>query len=271
MYLNTHRLNSPRAPLHAMLGLDCKSVKPMQRNKFFFASPLTSQRLIVLKQMVGGRSPVILVIGERGSGKTTLMNQFISDARNRWSVCRIRLKPKKASPKEPCQNLNNRLVFLTKKDSPPSVIIDDAHQLSGLELQLLMQSSFSSESTRKFQSIVLFAEPQMRNRLAEIAGWLPPKSVIDKIYMAPLTEKQTAAYLEHRVKVAGYCEKDLFSSDQIRTIHALSGGLPGWINGEAYMLLKRMKKHKPIMAKQKMTFINITHKLRDRLPRMFKR
>lgn len=226
--------------LPALLGLDEQHPVLKTRNKFFFASPLISQRLAILNNMVGSSSMVIVIIGERGSGKTTLMNQFITDTGNRWQFCRIRLKPrKKISPKQ-WRNLNNRMVFLSRKDSPPSVIVDDAHQLNTLELKVLLQSAFALDGTRKLQSIVLFAEPQMRERFAEIARWLPPKSVIDKIFMAPLTEKQTAAYLEHRVRAAGFLKKLPFSKDQIRTIHKISNGLPGWINGQAFLLLKRL-------------------------------
>ena len=233
-------LKQPNIPLPALLGLNERAPGPKQPNKYFFASPLISQRLAMLRNMVGSRSMVIVVVGERGSGKTTLMNQFITDERSRWHEGRIRLKQRRKVPAGVWHNLNNRLVFLSKKDSPPSVIIDDAHQLSSDELKLLLQSAWAADGTRKLQSIVLFAEPQMRTRFAEIARWLPPKSVIDKIFMTPLTEKQTAEYLQHRLKVAGFLKKIPFSPEQIKSIYRHSGGLPGWINGEAFMVLKKI-------------------------------
>lgn len=232
-------IKSPHIPLPALLGLNEQAPGPKQPNKYFFASPLISQRLAMLRSMVGSRSMVIVVVGERGSGKTTLMNQFITDARNRWHEGRIRLKPRRGVPSGLWRNLNNRMVFLSKKDSPPSVIIDDAHQLSPDELKLLLQSAWTTDGTRRLQSIVLFAEPPMRSRFAEIAHWLPPKSVIDKIFMTPLTEKQTAEYLQHRFKAAGFLRKIPFSPEQIKSIYRQSGGLPGWINGEAFMVLKK--------------------------------
>jgi type II secretory pathway predicted ATPase ExeA len=107
-----------------------------------------------------------------------------------------------------------------------------------LELNVLLQSAFSNNGARKLQNIVLFAEPHMRKRLTEIADQLPPKSVIDKMFMAPLTEEQTAAYLAHRIRAAGVLKKPPFSPDQIRTIHKVSKGLPGWINDQAFRQLK---------------------------------
>jgi DamX protein len=232
--------NRTRVPVPAILGLDRDPPGPNKWNRFFYKSPLIAQRLALLKNMVGGSSLVVVVVGERGSGKTTLMNQFVTDAGHHWRVGRIKLKARRKVPARLWRNLNNRMVFLSRKSGPPSVIIDDAHQLSAAELQLLLQYAVSGEGQRRLQSIVLLAEPQMRNRFAEMARWLPPKSVIDKIHMTPLTEKQTAAYLQHRLKAAGILRSNPFSEDQIRKIHQQSGGLPGWINGQAFLLLKKI-------------------------------
>jgi type II secretory pathway predicted ATPase ExeA len=257
-----------------MLGLDQQPALPMQHDKFFFASPLISQRLAVLHQLIGSRSPVIVIIGERGSGKTTVMNRLIHDGQKPWKVCRIRLKPKGKAKMTQCQNLDNRLVFLTKKEGIRSIIIDDAHQLNQHELQILVQSRFSGDSSRsnKFQTIVLFAEPQIRRRLADIAGWLPSNSVIEKIHITPLTEEQTADYLRHRIKVAGLVERDLFSIDQIHLIYKQSGGLPGWINQKACMLLQHREKQQliPLTDRQKMNLEQLKDSLRGRLPRIFR-
>ena len=239
-------------PVPAVLGFDREPLVPNQLNRFFYKSPLIAQRLALLNNMVGGSSLVIVVVGERGSGKTTLMNQFITDAGNPWRIARIKLKSRRKVPARLWRNLNNRMVFLSKKKGPPSVIIDDAHQLSSAELKLLLQYAVTDEGERRIQSIVLLAEPRMRERFAEMARWLPPKTVIDKIFMTPLTEKQTAAYLQHRLKAAGFLRSNTFSEGQIRRIYEQSGGLPGWINGEAFLLLKKISKHQQGFKKSMM-------------------
>ncbi|MBT8340955.1 MAG: AAA family ATPase [Desulfatitalea sp.] len=226
--------------LPALLGLDGAPTKHDQKDRFFFASPLTFQRLSILNNMVGGRSPVIVVMGERGSGKTTLMNQFVAQTGKRWQVCRIHLKNRKNSAISQWHNLENRMVLLSRKEKRPSVIVDDAHQLTTAELKLLLRTAFPAAGPRRLQSIVLVAEPCMRRHFVTIAGCLPPKAVIDKIFMTPLTEKQTADYLTHRVMTAGFLKRLPFTTEQIRTIHAISRGLPGWINDEAFILLKRL-------------------------------
>jgi AAA+ ATPase superfamily predicted ATPase len=231
-----------RVPVPAILGLDLKPPGLYQWNRFFYRSPLIAQRLALLNSIVGS-SLLIMVIGERGSGKTTLMNRFITETGFRWRVGRIKLKSRRKLP-ETWHNLSSRMVLLSKKDVAPSVIIDDAHQLSPAELKLLLRYAVGVDGRRRFQSIVLLAEPQMRGRFAEIARWLPAKSVIEKIHMAPLTENQTAAYLQHRLRAAGYLKSNPFSQGHIRKIYEQSGGLPGWINGEAYLLLKKISRRR---------------------------
>lgn len=231
---------SPSVPLPALMGLDRRTRDFKKQHKYFFSSPLLHQRMSILKNMVDGGSRLVVVWGERGSGKTTLMNQFVANAVQDWRTCRIRLKPAETAAEETWRNLHNRMVFISNKGDQPSVIIDDAHQLSSAELKLLLQTAFPVEGVRKLKSVVLFAEPRIRERFSEMACFLPSKVAIDKFSMAPLTEKQTAAYLQHRIKTAGFLRKIPFSNEQIRKIHRTSGGLPGWINGEAYMAMRRL-------------------------------
>jgi general secretion pathway protein A len=234
---------SSRVPVPAILGLDLKPPGIYEWNRFFYKSPLITQRLALLKNIVGGSSRVITVMGERGSGKTTLINRFITETGFQWRVGRIKLKSGKKLPAT-WRSLSNRMVLLTKQGEAPSIIIDDAHQLSPDELKLLLQYAVGADGHRRIQSIVLLAEPQMRERFAEMTRWLPPKSVIDKIHMTPLTEKQTAAYLQHRLRAAGYLRGNPFSQAHVRKIYERSGGLPGWINGEAYVLLKKISQRR---------------------------
>ena len=240
MPAKTHNTHRPAVPIPAILGLDRIGAVANGGDAYFFKSPLIHQRLSLLNQMVGSHSMLIAVIGERGSGKTTLMHEFISMTGHQWQACRFKLKSRNDKSQRLWHNLNNRAAYRSLNESPPSLIIDDAHQLLPSELKKLLRSAFSNPERRKFQSIVLFSEPGIRERFADISRWLPPKSVIDKIFMTPLSEKQTADYLKHRLRASGLIRQGLFAPDQIHHIHQRSGGLPGRINGEAYLLLKEM-------------------------------
>ena len=239
-----HLVDRPTVPLPALMGLNAMPAGPRRKDKFFFTSPMLTRRLAMLKHSVNGHSPVVVVVGERGSGKSTLIRRFVADTANRWQACRIRLRTRNRSGDAMWRNLDNRLVFISKRNSLPTVIIDDAHQLTTGELKLLLGLACSAPERRRIQCLILFAEPAMRGRLAEIARRLPPRTTIDKIFMAPLTEKQTEQYLAQRIKAAGVLKKNPFSKSHIRKIFHESGGLPGWINGSAFRVLKKIYRGK---------------------------
>ena len=226
--------------LPSVLGLDRHAIDTKIQNRFFFNPPMIAHRLFVLNKMLSGRNLLIVVIGERGSGKTTLMNHFISDSGRSYKTGRIYLKSRRRADAALCQNLNKQIKFISEKHGLPSIIIDDAHRLSFEEMNLLLKTAFTSTGKRRLHHIVLLAEPCIRHRFNEITERLPENPVIEKIFMAPLTEKETVEYLRHRLKSAGMIRKNPFSNNQIRKIYKLSGGLPGWINGEAFMLLRKI-------------------------------
>jgi hypothetical protein len=66
--------------------------------------------------------------------------------------------------------------------------------------------------------------------------------------MPPLSQRETAAYLRHRLAVAGFDGTSPFAAARIRAIHRTSGGLPGRIGSQAHEFLKRNfseKEHQP--------------------------
>lgn len=222
-------------------GLKPNILKPESAITNFYMSPLLSQRLAFLNKTVAVRSQVIVVTGEQGSGKTSLMKQFLSGSDLPWRLSRIRLKPSHRFSSRLLGGLDNRKIFMARGKCKPSVIIDDAHHLHPRALSALLQWAFSHESGPRLQSLVLLADTHMRRRYSEIAKCLPDNAVIDKIHMTPLSEEQTAAYLQHCMQLRGYAAADLFSADQINGIHRKALGWPGSINRETNRLLRQLK------------------------------
>jgi type II secretory pathway predicted ATPase ExeA len=231
-------------PAAALLGLSTATDSPGQSQRFFFESPLISRQVAVLKQLVESSSRVIVVMGERGSGKSTLIQRIVSETPGKWKPGRLILSFRNQRQTARKSALDRRAVFFTGHGTAPTVILDDAHQLTLNDLKRLIHRTLPKGGDHKFKTVILFAESRLRGSLKSIARWLPPETVIEKIQISPFTEQQTAAYLTHRLKAAALLDRLPFSKQQLKTIHSLSGGLPGWINGEAYMLLKKMKQRR---------------------------
>jgi type II secretory pathway predicted ATPase ExeA len=229
----------PQVPLLSLLGLDQRTSQSCTSDRYYFAWPLLSQKLSILKNLAG-RSRFVVVMGEHGCGKTTMLHRLIADGRHEWRAGRIRIKLPGDKPIRRYERLNHRLVFLSRKADLPSLAIDDAHQLSPTELRLLIQRAFASDSHFRLQGIVLFSDPSIRRHFGDIGRWLPPKNVMDRIDIPQLSEKQTIEYLAHRFKQAGILSKPPFSRSQLRAIYQQSCGLPGRINLAAFATLKAM-------------------------------
>jgi energy-coupling factor transporter ATP-binding protein EcfA2 len=167
-----NKSKKPTISYKTILGLKRAPFSPQVDNKFYHTFPSFEQRLQVLKQLAQGRDFLILVIGEKGSGKTTLLNQFLSSADNNWSTCRIRAHSKtNTDSAQFLENLNGRPSFILSDKQPPIVMIDDAHELTLIELQHLLWETQSPGSLRKPKRLLLFCEPRIKtamNSLAEI-------------------------------------------------------------------------------------------------------
>lgn len=242
-------------PAAALLGLSTSPGSSGQSQRFFFESPLLSRQVAALKQLAESSSRMIVVMGDRGSGKSTLIQRVVSETPGKWKPGRLVLSfrhQRQATARKSA--LHRRAVFFTRLGAAPTVILDDAHQLTLNDLKRLIQRTLPDGGDHKFKTVILFAEPRLRGSLKSIAKWLPPETVIEKIQISPFTEQQTAAYLTHRFKIAALLDRLPFSERQLKTIHSLSGGLPGWINGEAYMLLKKMKQRRVKKGRLNRTF-----------------
>ena len=70
-------------------GLTRAPFAPTPDNDFFCADSSLAQRLDMLQHLTVFGKQILLLVGERGIGKTTLLNQHLLRAGPNWRVCRI--------------------------------------------------------------------------------------------------------------------------------------------------------------------------------------
>ena len=190
----------------ALLGLSDGPCGPERSKRFFFETPLISQQLAILNRLISS-SKVILVMGERGSGKSTMVRQIVSALPGKWVSGRLSVKTRSKKNRLPAGGLNRIAVFYTKQRAIPSMILDNAHQLAQKELELLIRKAFSKGPNQFLRSIVLFGEPELRQHLKAATTGLPPETVIEKINLSPFSEQETVDYLTHRVRKAALLDR----------------------------------------------------------------
>lgn len=230
-------LNPSLASPKNALGLDEAPLTAGEKNRFLFEFPLLEQRIKEIKSLSSSRNLVTLVIGERGSGKTTLLNHFLSKSGLSWEYYRLQ------TPTDKQENVANedRPLFISKEADVSRLVMDDAHLLSRSEMKQVFASAWTSTRKRKLGGIILFSEPRLRASLAALSRFMPAASVINRVYVPSLSRQRTEAYLSYRIHKAGYLSALPFSESQLDEIHKAAKGLPGWVNGEAFMMYRRVQ------------------------------
>jgi type II secretory pathway predicted ATPase ExeA len=190
-----------------------------------------------------------LLTGEVGAGKTMLSRALIDKVGDRYEVAMIlnpRLSPRQflktaagelgvTEPKfhanDLLEQIHARLLELHEAGRAALLIIDEAHLIPGKptfeEIRLL--TNFQLDD-RNLIAIVLIGQPELRDRLKHRSYRALTQRIGAQFHLTPLTPEDTAAYVRHRVSVAGGDARALFDDAAVARLHAASGGVPRILN-----------------------------------------
>jgi type II secretory pathway predicted ATPase ExeA len=190
-----------------------------------------------------------LLTGEVGSGKTLLSRALVDRVGERCEVGMI-LNPRRTprqflrtvaselgveTPRFHASDLldqiHERLLALDAQGRAALLIVDEAHLIPGKptfeEIRLL--TNFQLDD-RNLIAVVLSGQPELRERLLKRRAY---RALTQRIgahfHLTPLAGSDTAAYVAHRLTVAG-AERLLFTEGAVKRLHAASGGVPRVIN-----------------------------------------
>ena len=248
-------LHEELPPYLANLGLLSDPFADAPSGHFFYVGADGEQRLDLMHHLAP-YSPLLVVIGELGSGKTALLQQFAARAKDNWRIIAITARidmdrddfmtalsealgmpvQSQVDPQLQYLSLIAQLRALRQTAQVPILLIDDAQNLSTSLLELIHKLC-SENDDGHIVSVILFGTPQLQNlwnkeSLAPLAA-----RVTHTFEVAPFTEEETARYIRHRLRAAGASEEGPFDSVTINKIHAASGGIPSRINEFAHQVL----------------------------------
>jgi type II secretory pathway predicted ATPase ExeA len=117
------------------------------------------------------------------------------------------------------------------------LIVDEAQNLDESVLETVrLLSNFETPHTKLLQ-IILAGQPQLAAKLAKPSLSQLRQRIAVLAHLQPLTPEETAGYIQHRLKVAGYRGEPLFSPDALGLIARRSRGIPRNINNICYDVL----------------------------------
>lgn len=215
--------------------------------RFMYLSTETRRALSRVSYMVEAAQGASVVVGEIGTGKTTLASWFHSryDRRPDFVAAKIDETPKRSgllllrriaaefglrrrrATEDQLNEFRAFLVQQSEKNILPLVIIDEAHELSSeqfVELRRLL--NFRDPKGGKAYQLILLGRPDLDIHLRDVpdfADRIATRSSLD-----PLTPDDTRALIEYRLLAAGRDSKlpPLFTEDAILPIWRGSKGYP---------------------------------------------
>jgi len=218
--------------------------------RFLFMTAQHREALTTLEYGLSRRTGIALLVGDAGTGKTTIVHAALqSQSVQRSHVVYLNnpaltrnefveflaagfdLSPSAATSKTRLlAELTEALATRQAAGTMAALIIDEAQCLpDGLleEIRLLANIESASE---KLLSIILAGQPEIAGRLNAASLRQLKQRIGLRCTLAPLSQAETASYIAARLRIAGADAAAVFTPEAIQTIHERSAGIPRTIS-----------------------------------------
>jgi len=216
---------------------------------FYFESKGHGRALSYLNYGVYQREGFIVVTGEVGSGKTTLVRTLL-EGLNASEVVAAQVVNTQLDSHDLLQAIST--AFGVEVSGPSKarmlatleafftalaaggrralLVIDEAQNLGRKEVEeLRMLSNFQLGSHALLQSF-LVGQPELRGMLRSSSMEQLRQRVIASCHLGPMSEAETRAYVLHRLRHVGWKAFPTIADEAFSLIHAFSNGIPRRIN-----------------------------------------
>jgi DamX protein len=216
--------------------------------RMYYAAPHWEEYIDLLQYLCHYNNDLLVIAGVGGSGKTTLINEFIAQVDETMRTCYATADSKfiplqlldiladgfdLSEPTEESleEQLDAYLDEIQESDKICVLAIDNAHTLSADVLRTLLHLVQQQSETQMRLHILLLGEPQLQMALLRVADAEGcERDQIHNLTLEPLSLDETQRYLRHRLTVAGLTGEFPLSDESVKRIYKLSEGIPGRIN-----------------------------------------
>ncbi|MEC4685161.1 MAG: XrtA/PEP-CTERM system-associated ATPase [Nitrospirota bacterium] len=215
---------------------------------FLFPSRSHRKALTYLKYGITEKVGFMLLTGEVGSGKTTLIRNLIKGLDSNIVLSKIfntRVSSEQlislinedfgldVNGKDKIsllRELNDFLIEQYAKKHNPILVIDEAQNLTPELLEEVRMLSNLETDDAKLLQIVLVGQPELKKVLARSELRQLRQRISISCHIYPITRAETEEYIFHRLEVAGNRDAVIFKNGTVDSVYNFSKGIPRLIN-----------------------------------------
>jgi general secretion pathway protein A len=190
----------------------------------------------------------VVISGEIGAGKTTLIETFLHELQKDVVVAQINqtqltptgflqsvlvqfgFSPFQMKKAECLATLNEFLIEQHAAGRKVMLIIDEAQNLTRTVLEEVRMLSGIETTKEKVLRIILAGQPELNEKLNSPELMQLTQRVRLRFHLTALSDVETGAYIDHRLEVAGSHGRHIFDADTYPLIYRYTGGVPRLIN-----------------------------------------
>jgi type II secretory pathway predicted ATPase ExeA len=216
--------------------------------QFLYLSKQHARAKAYMESTIWFTDGFVVITGEIGAGKTTLIETFLRELQGDVVVAQINqtqlsptaflqtvlvqfgFSPFNMKKPEVLATLNQFLTEQHASGRKVLLIIDEAQNLSARVLEEVRMLSGVETTKEKVLRIILAGQPELNDKLNSHELLQLTQRVRLRFHLSALSREETSSYIEHRLEVAGSQGRRIFDEDTYPVIFKYTGGTPRLIN-----------------------------------------
>src|SRR3569833_2718507 len=216
--------------------------------QFLYLSKQHARAKAYMESTIWFTDGFVVITGEIGSGKTTLIESFLKEVQTDVVVAQINqtqvsaidflqavlvqfgFSPFKMKKAELIATINTFLIEQYAAGRKVLLIVDEAQNLSMRVLEEIRLLSGVETTKEKVLRIILAGQPELNEKLDAPELIQLTQRIHMRYHLTTKTAQEMRAYIQHRLEVAGAADRQIFAEDTFQEIFKYTGGVPRLVN-----------------------------------------